>query len=100
MVALIARYHRGDVPSERKNGVSELSSKQFRCVKVLSAIVRLVEDLDREHSQRISRVKLTVRGKKLILQLPPSKSLLVERWGLENHRSPLEEALRVGIEVR
>lgn len=100
MVALIARYHRGDAPRDGKNGVGDLSSKQLRCVKVLSAIIRLVEDLDREHSQRISRVKLTVRGKKLILQLPPSKSLLVERWGLENHRRPLEEALRVGIEVR
>lgn len=100
MIALIARYHRGEPPSEKDEAYAELSSKQRQCVRILSAIVRLVEDLDREHSRRVPRLRLSIRGKKITIQLPPSKPLLVERWGISNHKKPLEEALRVSIDVR
>jgi hypothetical protein len=77
-----------------------LSAKQKQAVRVLAGIIRLVEDLDREHSQRIKKVHLRLSGKRLLLRLPPSKSLLVERWGLGHHKSALEEALSLQIEVR
>lgn len=100
MIALVARYHRGDPPSEKDSAYAELSSKQRRCVRILAGIVRLVEDLDREHSRRVQRLRLRVRGRKIAIQLPPSKPLLVERWGIASHKKPLEDALRVAIEVR
>ena len=100
MVALVARYHRGAAPSERDDHYRELSSRERRLVRVLAGIIRLVEDLDREHSQRIKKVKVRLRGSRLTLVLPPSKTLLVERWGVEHHKQELEDALRVSIDIR
>ena len=100
LVALIVRYHRGPLPSDKDDNFAELPAKQKQAVRVLAGIIRLVEDLDREHSQRIKKVQLRLSGKRLLLRLPPSKSLLVERWGLGHHKSALEEALSLKIEVR
>lgn len=100
LAALVVRYHRGARPSERDDSFAELSAKQKKTVRVLAGIVRLVEDLDREHSQRIKKVHLRLSGKQLLVRLPSSKPLLVERWGLKHNKSALEEALGVSIEIR
>ena len=99
MVSLAARYHRGAAPSEKDDNYGQLDARDRRVVRIVAAIIRLVEDLDREHSQRIKKVRVVCRGKKLRIVLPPSRSLLVEKWGLENHKKPLEDALRVSIDI-
>ncbi len=98
-VATLVKFHRGSLPSGKDEEFAALPSKQRKAVKVLSAILRLVEDLDREHSQRLKTLRISVRGEKLTMRLPARRPLLVERWGLQKHKKALEEALGVGIEV-
>jgi exopolyphosphatase/guanosine-5'-triphosphate,3'-diphosphate pyrophosphatase len=98
-VALIARYHRGDLPSNRDDTFAALSKSAKRTVTVLAAIIRLVEELDREHLKRIGTLKIRRRGASVTLTLPSRSSLLVERIGAESRKSALEECLGLSISI-
>ncbi len=99
LVALIARYHRGSLPSAREEEWGVLSKTEQRAVSVLAAIIRLVEELDREHLRRISKVVVRKRAGGLRIVLPARSKLLVERLGAEARKEALEECLGVDIEI-
>lgn len=99
MVALIARFHRGSLPSNREGDFAALTKADQRVVAVLSGIIRLVEELDREHLRRISKVTIKKRGDTVKLILPSRLPLLVERLGAESRKKALEESLGVTIDV-
>jgi exopolyphosphatase/guanosine-5'-triphosphate,3'-diphosphate pyrophosphatase len=99
LVALITRYHREALPSNRDDEWAALSKSEQRVVSVLSAIIRLVEELDREHLRRISKVVIRRRGGTLTLTLPARSKLLVERLGAEARKEALEKCLGCTIEI-
>lgn len=99
LVALIARYHRGALPSNRDDTFAPLSKAHKHAVTVLAAIIRLVEELDREHLRRISKITIRKRGSSLTIKLPTRSQLLVERLGAESRKEALEECLGVSIDI-
>lgn len=99
LVALIARYHRGEVPSNRDDSFARLSKSGKRVVTILAAIIRLVEELDREHLKRIGTLKIRRRGDRATLTLPSRSRLLVERIGAESRKTALEECLGLSIVI-
>jgi exopolyphosphatase/guanosine-5'-triphosphate,3'-diphosphate pyrophosphatase len=99
LVALISRYHRGEVPSSRDETFGALSKSAKRVVTVLAAIIRLVEELDREHLKRIGSVRIRKRGASATIKLPSRSPLLVERIGAESRKIALEECLGLSITI-
>lgn len=99
LVALVARYHRGSLPSNRDDNFASLSKEHKHVVTVLAAIIRLTEELDREHLRRISKVTIRKQGRKLTVKLPARSNLLVERMGVESRKEALEESLGVSIDI-
>lgn len=100
LVALIARYHRGAPPSPKEGDFGALSKVDRKTVATLAAIVRLVEELDREHLQRVSRVVVSKRSDAYIVRLPSRSKLMVERVGVEATKRPLEKCLGRPIVLR
>jgi exopolyphosphatase/guanosine-5'-triphosphate,3'-diphosphate pyrophosphatase len=100
IVAAAVRYHRGTLPAPDHIEWKAVRSKDRGVVKLLAGILRIVEQLDREHLARISRISIQSRGKLLILQLPKSTPLLVERWGCEKAMGLLETALNRQIIIK
>lgn len=99
LVALIARYHRGDLPSNRDDAFARLSKAHKKAVVVLAAIIRLIEELDREHLRRVSKIVIRKRGRTLHMKLPARTRLLVERMGAESRKGALEDCLGVSINI-
>jgi exopolyphosphatase/guanosine-5'-triphosphate,3'-diphosphate pyrophosphatase len=99
IVALVARYHRGDLPSSRDNTFAALSKLAKRVVTILAAIIRLVEELDREHLKRVGALKIRRRGTTVTLMLPSQSRLLVERIGAESRKAALEACLGLSITI-
>jgi len=99
LVALVARYHRGELPSNRDDSFAALSKLGKRVVTVLAAIIRLVEELDREHLKRIATLTIRRRGNLATIKLPSRSYLLVERLGAESRKTALEECLGLKIVI-
>lgn len=61
IVANIARYHRGALPSKQHKNFSEIKDpERQKLIKVLSSFLRIADGLDRTHTDAIQTVKTIV----------------------------------------
>jgi exopolyphosphatase/guanosine-5'-triphosphate,3'-diphosphate pyrophosphatase len=90
VIALVTRYHTRALPKPSHKEFMDISPKRRRIVLVLAALLRLAEALDREHGNKVRKVNVAVRKRKVYLMLKGEGDLLLERWAL-NHGSPLFE---------
>ena len=93
MIALIARYHRRAVPVRGHEGFADLTKKRQRIVHVLGAILRLVETLDRSHSQVVTGLTFEDRGDDALLTLQVTGDAELELWAASRHAGPFEGVL-------
>ncbi|HEX9108752.1 MAG TPA: HD domain-containing protein, partial [Longimicrobiales bacterium] len=101
MIGNIARYHRKGAPSDGHEDFQRLSDGQKTRVRTLSALLRLADALDREHTQQVTAVRAEVRGDQLELTVEASGDLLLERWALERKADLFQElfGLKVSLTI-
>ena len=93
VIALIARYHRQATPKKSHDGYGDLKGAARKTVKILSAMVRLAEGLDRSHAQALAGIDLYPRGDDYLARLRATGDAELELWAAHRHVSPLEGIL-------
>jgi exopolyphosphatase/guanosine-5'-triphosphate,3'-diphosphate pyrophosphatase len=93
VIALIARYHRQATPKKGHEGYGDLRGSLRRTVKMLSAMVRLAEGLDRSHAQALEGIDLYPRGDDYLARLRATGDAELELWAAHRHVAPLEAVL-------
>jgi exopolyphosphatase / guanosine-5'-triphosphate,3'-diphosphate pyrophosphatase len=96
-IALVARYHRQGTPKKSHEGYGELGGTLRATVRVLSAIVRLAEGLDRSHAQALAGIDLLPRGEDYLARLRTRGDAELELWAAHRHVAPLERELESPI---
>jgi exopolyphosphatase/guanosine-5'-triphosphate,3'-diphosphate pyrophosphatase len=89
IIALLTRYHRQALPKRSHKGFGDLSPNARRGVRLLGAMVRLAEGLDRSHAQVIARLEVTADAGVLVLHLHPRGDAELELWAAHRHAAPL-----------
>jgi exopolyphosphatase / guanosine-5'-triphosphate,3'-diphosphate pyrophosphatase len=97
VIALVARYHRQATPKKSHDGYGDLNGTLRETVRVLSAIVRLAEGLDRSHAQALAGIDLFPRGDDYLARLRANGDAELELWAAHRHVAPLERALDLPI---
>ncbi len=82
IIALIARYHRGNVTLPDEDEFLALPRKDRMKVLKLSAILRVADALDRGHSQRISNVGIKLKETMLVLELKNIRDTKLEKQAI------------------
>jgi exopolyphosphatase / guanosine-5'-triphosphate,3'-diphosphate pyrophosphatase len=80
LVARIARYHRRSPPDLQHPGMQGLSSGEARTVRKLAILLRVADALDRSHAQPIRSLRVTGRGRELIVRLDARAAVDLELW--------------------
>ncbi len=99
IIALIARYHRRTTPRRSHEEFARLSRTDRRTVRLLSAMVRLAEGLDRSHAQVITRLRLRVAHGTLTIRAAASGDAELEQWAADRHATALAELLALPIRI-
>ena len=94
IIALLARYHRQATPKKSHDGYGLLKSGLRRAVRVLAAILRLAEGLDRSHAQIVTALDVVPKGNAYRIRLRAADDAELELWAAHRHAAPLEQALR------
>ncbi|RPH60737.1 MAG: HD domain-containing protein, partial [Acidobacteria bacterium] len=92
-MALVARYHRSNTPKKSHEGIRDLKGDDRRMVRMLAALLRLAEGLERSHSQVVSKLELHDRRKDYLLKVRANGDAELELWAAQRHRAPLEALL-------
>jgi exopolyphosphatase/guanosine-5'-triphosphate,3'-diphosphate pyrophosphatase len=93
VIALIARYHRQATPKKAHDGYGDLKGSVRKTVRILSAMVRLAEGLDRSHAQALAAIDLYPRGDDYLARLRATGDAELELWAAHRHVAPLEGIL-------
>ena len=93
VIALLARYHRQATPKKSHEGYGVLKGGQRRAVRVLAAMLRLAEGLDRSHAQIVTAVDVVPKGNTYRIRLRAAADAELELWAAHRHAAPLEQAL-------
>ena len=99
VIALVARYHRRATPKRDHEGYGDLPAELKRTVRVLAAILRLAESLDRSQHGVVSALSLRDRGADLRMQLEARGDAELEVWAGRRQVSVLEHELGKPIAV-
>jgi exopolyphosphatase/guanosine-5'-triphosphate,3'-diphosphate pyrophosphatase len=93
VIALIARYPRQATSKKSHDGYTDLRGPLRKTVKMLSAMVRLAEGLDRSHAQALAGLDLYPRGDDYLARLRTAGDAELELWAAHRHVAPLEAIL-------
>ncbi|MEO8075896.1 MAG: Ppx/GppA phosphatase family protein [Acidobacteriota bacterium] len=93
VIALVTRYHRQATPKKSHEGYGDLPGTVRSTVRVLSAIVRLAEGLDRSHAQALAGIDLFPRSGDYLARLRATGDAELELWAAHRHVAPLEREL-------
>lgn len=83
IVANVARYHRKSPPKPSHSAFQSLSKSDRQTVLALSAILRVADALDREHSQHVRKVTVVVERSQARLVLQSEGDLQLEKWSMK-----------------
>jgi exopolyphosphatase/guanosine-5'-triphosphate,3'-diphosphate pyrophosphatase len=93
LMALVARYHRQSPPKKSHADFAALPPERRRIVRVLGALLRLAEGLDRSHAQVVDQIEVERSPDALLLRLRASSDPELEVWAANRHAPPLARAL-------
>jgi exopolyphosphatase/guanosine-5'-triphosphate,3'-diphosphate pyrophosphatase len=93
VMALVARYHRRGAPKRRKEGFGDLPSPLRRVLRVLAAILRVAETLDRSRHGVVSAITIKDRGVDLRMLVEAHGDAELEVWAGRRQLAMLEQAL-------
>jgi len=83
IIANIARYHRRSIPKASHSNFATLGSDDQQLVRRLSAILRIVDGLDRAHAQQVKSVTLRIRDGAAVFRVDAVREPAVDLWGAE-----------------
>ncbi len=103
MIALTVRYN--TLPFDdytAMNRIADLGESDYIRVAKLTAILRLVNALDRSHMQKIDTMKASIRENELILTIDTKKDFILERGLIQDKLDFFEEvySIRPVIKVK
>jgi exopolyphosphatase / guanosine-5'-triphosphate,3'-diphosphate pyrophosphatase len=100
MIASVARYHRKGEPAAHHAEFMAFDDADRGTVERLAALLRIAAALDKEHRQRVERLRVRRTGDVVRLELRGSGELLLERWALERNKAMFERVFGVTLEVQ
>jgi CHAD domain-containing protein len=100
VIAYIARYHRGALPSKRQTGLRLLPTGMRQMAQLLAGILRLANAMDAQHEGRIRRIRVARPGEYAVIYADglDAQSALAER--IAGARHLLELSCGTAILVR
>jgi len=83
LIAHLCRYHRKSMPSPVHSSYQGLPAEEKRMLLLMIPLLRLADNLDRSHEQRIDRLECRWRDAEVSLLVTSHGDIDLEQWGAE-----------------
>ena len=100
IVANVARYHRGAKPRASHEGLAALEPEEREIVRVLGALLRLADGLDRSHTDAVRDLEVWLEGGRMAVVVECPFGCESEVWAGEKKGQWLAEVFGVNLEIR
>ena len=100
MMGAVARYHRKRLPKPDDPHFRKVGLKNIRALKVLSAILRVADGLDRTHFSVVQSVDCRIRPRALTILVKARQDAELELWQANQRKELMEKVFRRKVEIR
>ncbi len=83
LIAALCRYHRKTLPSPVHPAYQALSAEEKRVLMLSIPLLRLADNLDRSHEQKIRSLECQIEDGTVMLQVRSAGDVDLEQWGAE-----------------
>jgi exopolyphosphatase/guanosine-5'-triphosphate,3'-diphosphate pyrophosphatase len=83
LIAALCRYHRKALPAADHNAYQPLTPDEKRLLMMSIPILRLADNLDRSHGQRVESVECKYRDGEVVLQIRSAGEIDLETWAAD-----------------
>jgi exopolyphosphatase / guanosine-5'-triphosphate,3'-diphosphate pyrophosphatase len=83
LVANLCRYHRKALPAPEHANLRSLNPDERKALLLLIPLLRLADNLDRGHAQRVQSVECALRDGHVVVGLNASQDVALEQWAAE-----------------
>lgn len=91
LIAALCRYHRKSLPTAAHKEFTSLTPEERRTVSLLIPILRLADNLEKGHQQRIDSVEARMRDDFVTLLVHSAGDLELEQWRLDRSGEAFRE---------
>jgi len=98
-IALIGRYHRKTKPKLEHPEFAELSTVDRRRLRLLSAMLKIADGLDRSHAGVVKKLRLRLARGKLMITVKSDADPELEIWAASRNGEAMMELLGTEVEV-
>ncbi len=99
ILANVVRYHRGSLPKPSHADFMALSPADRQRVRILAALLRLAEGLDRSHNQNVRALHVHLEPDRLRLHLETKSDPELEIWGGQRSADLFTQTFGLAVEV-
>ncbi len=99
LIAAICRYHRRSLPNAGQPAFDILTSEEKHTLMLLFPLLRLADNLDRSHDQRIFGVACRLRNGQVCLEMRAEGDIDLEQWAAERAAVAFEQVYQKPIQV-
>jgi len=99
LIAGLCRYHRRSFPAPEHSAYQSLTADEKRTLMLLIPILRLADNLDRSHDQRIRSVDCRLRDGHVVLEVHSRGDIDLEQWAAERAATAFEQVYHRPIAV-
>ncbi|MDH5741871.1 MAG: exopolyphosphatase, partial [Nitrospira sp.] len=97
VVATVARYHRRALPALKHAEFDRLTPRFQRVVKILAALLRIADGLDRTHFSLVRAVHVKF-GKQIMIEIHLASDAEMELWAAKSRADLFEQVFHRRIQ--
>jgi exopolyphosphatase/guanosine-5'-triphosphate,3'-diphosphate pyrophosphatase len=101
IIANLAYFHRKKSPKKKHPNFAELNKDIVESVRILSALLRIAEGLDRSHSGIISHVRVYIASTDiLVLEIHALRECQLELWEVEKQKKYFKKIFGYNLQCK
>jgi exopolyphosphatase / guanosine-5'-triphosphate,3'-diphosphate pyrophosphatase len=91
LIATLCRFHRKSMPAASHENFYALNGDERRAVTLLIPLLRIADNLDRSHAERVESLDCSLRDGQVILKLGSESDTDLEQWAVERTAETFRE---------
>jgi exopolyphosphatase/guanosine-5'-triphosphate,3'-diphosphate pyrophosphatase len=91
LIANLCRYHRKALPMLDHTNLLALTSEERRSLNLLIPLLRIADNLDRSHDERIDSLECSLRDGQVVLTVESKSDVDLEQWAVERTAQTFRE---------
>ncbi len=101
IIANLAYFHRKNIPKKKHSNLTEINKDTIKSIRILSALLRIAESLDRSHAGIISNVRFYIASTdSLVLEIHAKRECQLEIWEVEKHKKYFKKVFGYSIQSK